>query len=80
MTDKVILLNVGGRLITTSCSTLTKCKDSVLERMFKEDSLLVPSRLVDGSIFIDADPDAFCVILTWLRYGIIDQNGFRWTT
>lgn len=77
MTDKVIRLNVGGRFISTSRSTLTKCKDSLLERMFQEDSLLAPSCLVDGAFFIDADPDVFCAILTWLRHGVIDQ---KWTS
>jgi len=77
MTDEVIRLNVGGRFISTSRSTLTKYKDSLLERMFQEHSPLAPSRLVDGAFFVDADPDAFSAILTWLRHGIVDR---KWTS
>jgi len=72
MCDDVIRLNVGGRLISASRSTLTKFKDSLLERMFQEDNPLAPARLVDGAYFIDEDPDVFGVILTWLRHGVVD--------
>lgn len=72
MAEEIIRLNVGGRLMTTTRTTLTKHKDSLLEKMFQEDSPLPPARLVDGAFFIDADPDVFCVILTWLRHGIIE--------
>ena len=74
MAVEIIRLNVGGRLMTTTRTTLIKHKDSLLEKMFQEDSPLPPARMVDGGYFIDADPDVFCVILTWLRHGIIESK------
>ena len=74
MSDEIVRLNVGGRFITTSRSTLTKCKDSLLERMFQESNPLNPSKLVDGAYFLDEDPDVFGAILTWLRHGVVDRK------
>lgn len=70
--DEIIRLNVGGRLLTTTRTTLTKYKGSMLERMFSAENPLPPARLVDGAYFIDADPDVFNSILTWLRHEVLD--------
>jgi len=72
--DEIVRLNVGGRSMATSRSTLTKFKDSLLEKMFSEESGLAPARLLDGAFFIDADPDAFSAVLTWLRHGVVDTD------
>jgi len=74
MSDEIIQLNVGGRLMTTTHSTLTKCKDSLLEKMFDKDSPFAPARRIDDAYFIDEDPDIFSAILTWLRHGVVDRK------
>jgi len=72
--DEIVRLNVGGRPMATSRSTLTKFKDSLLEKMFNGESGLTPARQLDGAFFIDADPDAFGAVLTWLRHGVVDTD------
>ena len=52
-------LNVGGRLFTTTRTTLTSEPDSVLARMFDPASPLPPARMIDGAFFIDANPAIF---------------------
>ena len=74
MSDEIIQLNVGGRLMTTTRSTLTKCKDSLLEKMFDKDSPFAPARRIDDAYFIDEDPDIFSAILTWLRHGVVERK------
>ena len=74
MSADILRLNVGGRLVTTARSTLTKIKDSFLERMFNGLNPLAPASLVDGAFFIDEDPDVFAAVLTWLRHGVIDRK------
>lgn len=74
MSEDILRLNVGGRLITTSRSTVTKIKDSLLERMFNGLNPLAPASLVDGAFFIDEDPEVFNTVLTWLRHGVIDRK------
>ena len=56
---EVVTLNVGGRLFTTTRTTLTSQPDSVLGRMFDPTSSLPPARMVDGAFFIDANPNVF---------------------
>ena len=56
---EVVTLNVGGRLFTTTRTTLTSEPDSVLGRMFDPTSSLPPARMVDGAFFIDANPNVF---------------------
>eukprot|EP00092_Neocalanus_flemingeri_P013440 GFUD01014491.1.p1 GENE.GFUD01014491.1~~GFUD01014491.1.p1 ORF type:complete len:226 (+),score=54.10 GFUD01014491.1:116-793(+) len=63
-----IILDVGGRRMSTTRSTLISSPDSVLARMFDPDSRLEPARMEDGAYIIDANPDCFQVILDWLRY------------
>ena len=74
MDDEIIRLNVGGRLMTTTRSTLTKYGDSLLGKMFDAGSQLPPARLVDGAYFMDEDPEIFEVILNWLRHGTVDYK------
>lgn len=67
----IITLNVGGKRYTTSLTTLTKIKDSMLGRMFNPDNLSLLKRLDDGSVFIDRDGKIFRYILEYLRDGEI---------
>lgn len=76
-----ITLNVGGKLFTTSKSTLTKKEPmSMLARMFAEDQgdyLFTPSNIdVNGAYLIDRSPTYFEPILNYLRNGqlIYDTN------
>ena len=63
-----ISLDVGGRKLSTTRSTLLSDPNSALAKMFHPNSGLQPARMVDGSYTIDADPDCFQVLLNWLRY------------
>eukprot|EP00090_Calanus_glacialis_P019068 TRINITY_DN29402_c0_g1_i1.p1 TRINITY_DN29402_c0_g1~~TRINITY_DN29402_c0_g1_i1.p1 ORF type:complete len:226 (-),score=42.63 TRINITY_DN29402_c0_g1_i1:102-779(-) len=63
-----IILDVGGRRMSTTRSTLISSPGSVLARMFDPDSGLDPARMENGAYIIDANPDCFQVILDWLRY------------
>ena len=56
---EVVTLNVGGRMFTTTRTTLTSEPDSVLARMFDPASPLPPARMIDGAFFIDANPAIF---------------------
>ena len=56
---EVVTLNVGGRLFTTTRTTLTSEPHSVLGRMFDPTSPLPPARTIDGAYFIDANPAIF---------------------
>lgn len=64
--NRIIDLNVGGVLYTTSVETLTKECGSVLHTMFSGDisSLLTDSK---GRVFIDRDGVLFRYILDYLR-------------
>ena len=53
-----IQLNVGGVMMETMLSTVTKYPDSALARMFHTHKDVYN---------IDCDPDCFRVILQWLR-------------
>ena len=63
---EVVTLNVGGRLFTTTRTTLTSESDSVLGRMFDPTLPLPPARMIDGAYFIDANPAIFEVGVTFL--------------
>lgn len=67
LTDWVIL-DVGGRIISTYRSTLVSSPNSVLAKMFSPHSTLEPAKTHNGHYSIDSDPDIFNVILNWLRY------------
>jgi len=65
-----VRLEVGGRIIATSRTTLTSCPSSVLARMFRPGATMEPAALSpEGNYRIDCDPDIFAVILNWLRHG-----------
>ncbi|KAF2074673.1 hypothetical protein CYY_004023 [Polysphondylium violaceum] len=64
-----ISLNVGGRVFTTTRSTISRDKDSMLAKMFSEnwDS----AKDINGAYLIDRSPDYFSPILNFLRCGTI---------
>ncbi|XP_071118482.1 uncharacterized protein [Haliotis cracherodii] len=65
--SKVVDINVGGRHLTTSLSTLTKYPDSMLAAMFSGRHPVAKDK--DGRYFIDVDGDVFVHILNFLRFG-----------
>lgn len=63
---EVVELNVGGRLFTTTRSTLCKHSGSMLAAMFSGD--MQPAQTdTQGRLFIDRNGDWFAVILSYLR-------------
>merc|ERR1719481_1733959 len=62
-----IKLNVGGTIFETTKTTLKSDPESSLARMFDADSDRQPAMMVGDSYFIDSCPNAFRVILHWLR-------------
>lgn len=71
-----IRLNVGGRIFTTSRSTLlAKEPLSMLARMFADDNnvyLMNPSVTdANGAFMIDRSPEYFEPILNYLRHGVV---------
>ena len=67
-----LTLNVGGRLFTTTRSTLTSlAPDSMLARMFAADPHSLPPAACDatGAFLIDRSPQYFDPILGYLRHG-----------
>lgn len=73
-----ISLNVGGRIFTTTRSTLVmRDPESMLARMFSNDTQFCPSPSdSSGAFLIDRSPEYFAPILGWLRHGelIIDKH------
>lgn len=75
---KWITLNVGGRIFATTLSTLTnKEPNSMLARMFGQDSMLAPSSTdASGAYLIDRSSQYFEPILNFLRHGqLIREDG-----
>merc|ERR1719199_699615 len=65
---RIVTLNVGGTVFTTSSSTLRKYPESMLARMFS--SGMSPSdKDAQGNRFIDRDGSMFEYILACLRDG-----------
>ena len=63
--NEILDLNVGGRTgIMVKRSLLTQEKDTILEAWF---SGRHPVDYVDGKIFVDRDPEAFLMLLSYLR-------------
>lgn len=72
----IVRLNVGGELMSTTLSTLRSQPASLLGRMFDEESRFgEPLRDESGAVFLDADPEAFRVILNYLRRGLRVGSG-----
>jgi hypothetical protein len=76
----ILRLDVSGVAMTTTRATLLSEPNSVLARMFAEDSALPPARVEGGAYFLDLDAGAFKVmrlpsprllfqvVLHWLRH------------
>jgi len=62
-----IILNVGGKLFTTSLSTLRSVSGTFFEKMFRKGANTTAS--ADGKYFIDRDPSTFGYVLDYLRSG-----------
>ena len=75
MSGKVIRLNVGGTLFTTTVATLTKYPDSMLAAMFNPESERPPAGKDDnGNFFMDRNPRAFVYILEFLRNARLPED------
>ena len=73
--DKVIKLNVGGALFTTTEATLTQYPGSMLAAMFDPESERPPAMKDDqGNFVIDRNPRAFEYILGFLRNATLDKE------
>lgn len=73
-----VTLNVGGKLFTTTRSTLVnKAPDSMLARMFALDNHMLPSDMDrNGAYLIDRSSQYFEPILNYLRHGqLIRDDG-----
>jgi len=62
-----INLNVGGKLFTTSLTTLRSISGTFFEKMFRKGANTTVS--ADGKYFIDRDPSTFGYVLDYLRSG-----------
>ncbi|XP_072035078.1 BTB/POZ domain-containing protein KCTD15-like [Amphiura filiformis] len=67
--DEVINLNVGGRIYTTSRSTLTRYPDSMLGAMFS--GRIQSTRDLEGNYVIDGDGPLFRFVLNFLRRSVL---------
>lgn len=64
-----VTLNVGGRIFSTTRSTLTKDTSSMLAKMFGEGWQSTTD--ANGSYLIDRTPEYFAPILNFLRCGVL---------
>ena len=73
MSDSIITINVGGQIVMTQISTLTKFQESMLATMFNHQNqgMAAMAKTKDGDYFLDANPIHFREILHFLRYGKI---------
>ena len=63
--DQVVRLDIGGeKQIAVKRSLLTKVTGSALEAMFSGRHELP---MVDNRVFVDRDPEAFSLLITYLR-------------
>ncbi|EGC34912.1 hypothetical protein DICPUDRAFT_98057 [Dictyostelium purpureum] len=64
-----VSLNVGGRIFSTTRTTILRDKESMLAKMFSEswDS----AKDINGAYLIDRSPDYFAPLLNFLRCGTI---------
>lgn len=63
----LVRLNVGGQVFTTTESTLLRYPNSLFARLLDRSAAIPTIKDESGAIFIDRDPAAFAVILSWLR-------------
>uniref|UniRef100_A0A665UCZ4 KHA domain-containing protein n=1 Tax=Echeneis naucrates TaxID=173247 RepID=A0A665UCZ4_ECHNA len=70
-----LTLNIGGRLFTTTRSTLvSKEPESMLAHMFREKDVWGNKRDKHGAYLIDRSPEYFEPILNYLRHGQLIIN------
>lgn len=80
MPSKWITLNVGGKLFTTTRSTLVnKAPNSMLARMFSVSNNMCPSDTdINGAYLIDRSSQYFEPIINYLRHGqLIRDDGIN---
>ena len=66
--NDVIEVNVGGKIFTTRKSTLQFEKDSMLAKLFDDDSPFGEVTLDSHErVFLDRDPEMFSVVIDYLR-------------
>ncbi|XP_053373280.1 BTB/POZ domain-containing protein KCTD7-like [Mercenaria mercenaria] len=70
--DCVIELNVGGKLMSTLRSTITKEADSLLANMIKGNAPVAQDST--GRYFLDCDPNIFGHVLEFLRFGLLPPH------
>ncbi|XP_052792724.1 BTB/POZ domain-containing protein KCTD12-like [Mya arenaria] len=63
----VVELNVGGVFYTTSLTTLTKNKESLLGQIFTGESAITLVRDIKGKYFLDRDGVLFRYVLDYIR-------------
>lgn len=66
----IVHLNVGGQKFSTSKTTLTQVPDTFFTSLLS--GRIQSLRDENGAIFIDRDPNLFCLILNYLRTKDID--------
>ena len=71
--DRVITINVGGKLFTTLISTLIKASH-FFQNLFSG-NFIKPITDDKGYVFIDRDPKYFSIILNYIRTTKLDQSG-----
>mmetsp|Transcript_27126 Transcript_27126/g.23998 ORF Transcript_27126/g.23998 Transcript_27126/m.23998 type:complete len:137 (+) Transcript_27126:133-543(+) len=69
---KVLKINVGGRIYTTTFETLTSVPGSRLSEWFKTKDCLPKDE--NNIPFIDRDPDLFAPLLDYLRSDELPEN------
>ena len=83
--NDIIFLNVGGKHFQTRRATLCAVKKSLLERVFGYGSTARPPAEIikNGNPglqwFVDRDPVAFGLVLSYLRECLRNGNGTDWT-
>ena len=73
MPNRIISINVGGTIFTTSTTSLTQDPESMLAKMCNTD--LPHERDASGNIFLDRNPKTFSVIIEFLRTGKLFHEG-----
>ena len=66
--QKIVKLNVGGKLFLTSMNTLLKYENSFFHKFFSIQKFgMKSSEMIKDSYFLDRDPFLFEFILLFLR-------------